>query len=84
MTLEKEGSSLVFRVEIGLPGEGCDDGFPGEAVLRRLVPLRVRAVIAELLVFTRWDRAQSRLWSRSPWSSSSTSATHSQAASQSA
>ena len=32
MLLEAKGSSLVFKVTLGFPGEGCDYAFPGDAV----------------------------------------------------
>jgi hypothetical protein len=32
MVLESHGSSLVFEINLGLPVEGCDAVFPGEAV----------------------------------------------------
>jgi hypothetical protein len=32
MVLESKGSSLVFEINLGFPTEGCDYGFPGDAV----------------------------------------------------
>jgi hypothetical protein len=32
MVLKSRGSSLVFEINLGLPGEGCDGVFPGQAV----------------------------------------------------
>jgi hypothetical protein len=31
MVLKSSGSSVVFEINLGLPGEGCDYGFPGQA-----------------------------------------------------
>jgi hypothetical protein len=32
MVVKSRGASLVFEINLGVPGEGCDDGFPGNAV----------------------------------------------------
>ena len=32
MVLDSKGPSLVFKVDLGFPGQGCDYGFHGEAV----------------------------------------------------